>query len=49
MYKPHNKAALDAMMMKPTKAERARTRRSDVAKACAVEPLNRKASRRSAV
>ena len=33
IYKPHNRAALDIMMMKPTKMERARMRRSAVAKA----------------
>jgi hypothetical protein len=41
MYKPHNKAALEAMMMKPTNNERALTRLKDVAKACAVDALKR--------
>ena len=37
------------MMMKPTKIERARVRRKAVPKACAVEAVNRFASRVSAV
>ena len=48
-YKPHNSAALLAKMMKPTKTERAKARRSDVFTACSVESTKRVASRVSAV
>ena len=48
-YKPHNKAALVAMMMKATRPERIRLRLAAVAKALSVELMKRWVSRSSAV